>query len=152
MTRSFTVRLPRAQTLAAVVVSIIIVGAGIWIGLRVAPSLFVDPIATALSEGGLQEIHTTNGGVFLGRVAARGSDSLQLRDAAVMRLVPDPEGGEGEFVVQALSADPYGMGNDIAIATDQILLLGPVRESSSLARAYREAMGADEAEPTPSGG
>jgi hypothetical protein len=55
-----------------------------------------------------------------------------------------------DFVVQALFADPYGLGGDVAIATDHVVVVGKIDESSRLAAAYRQALGIDQSTPGPS--
>ena len=150
MARSLTIKLPNPRRAALLAGALVLIVVGTFIGVRLGASLLVDPLGGVLGDGDLHQIQLVNGGVFLGRVVQRGPDELRLRDGAFVRQVPNAQGSQPDFVVQALFADPYGLVGDVAVAIDQIIAVGVVDESSSLAAAYREALGISEPAPAPS--
>ncbi len=150
MARSLTISLPGPRRTALLAGALILIVVGTFIGVRLGASLLVDPLGRVLADGDLHEIQLVSGAVFVGRVVQRGPDELLLRDGAIVRQVPNVAGSQTDFVVQALFADPYGLGGDVAIATDHVVTVGVVDESSSLAAAYREALGISEPAPAPS--
>jgi hypothetical protein len=148
--RSLTIKLPSPRRSALLAGALILIVVGAFIGVRLGASLLVDPLGKVLADGDLHEIQLVNGAVFVGQVVQRGSEELLLRDGAVVRQVSNAEGSQADIVVQALFADPYGLGGDVSIATDHVVTVGTVDASSSLAAAYREALGISEPAPAPS--
>ncbi len=149
MARSLTIKLPNPRRAALIAGALVLIVVGALIGVRVGAILLIDPLGGVLAEGDLHEIQLVNGQVFVGEVVQRGPDQLRLRDGAIVRQVPGAAGSQADFVVQALSADPYGIQGDVSIAMEQLISVGVVDDASSLAGAYRQALGFDQSTPSP---
>lgn len=113
------------------------------VGLRWGAQLISDPLGTAL-QGDLDEIHVTDGNVFVGHVVEVGGNEILLEDAALIRRTDttgtDTTGAtDGSFVVQLLIGDPFDLTGSVAIERSQIVLIGAVDPSSALAGAYVRA-------------
>jgi hypothetical protein len=147
--RSLTIKLPSPRRSALLAGALVLIVAGTFIGVRVGAILLIDPLGGVLADGDLHEVQLVNGQVFIGRVVQRGPDQLLLRDGAIVRQVSGADGSQADIVVQALFADPYGLRGDVAIAIEQLISVGVVDEGSSLAAAYRRALGFDQSSPAP---
>ena len=82
---------------------------------------------------------------------------LRLARPAVVRQEQAPAASPGaqgpRVIVQSLTTDPYGIAADIVIPLDQVVFVGVLQPTSSLAVAYSEAIGLTQppaATPSPS--
>ncbi len=142
--RSVTLRLPSLRrvgiAIATVVVGLVLVIAGIRVGLAV---LGPSPIARTMADGGLHEIHILGGTVYLGRIVSDDGGMLRVRDPAIVREQAAPtassEPAGAQLVVQSLVVDPYDLAGEVLIPIDQVSLIGVVAPGSSLEVAYVQA-------------
>jgi hypothetical protein len=127
------------------------------LGVRLGAALLSpSPVMGIAAEGGLHQVQVLGGAVYLGTIVGDDGDTLRLARPAVVRQEQAPASSAGEAgprtIVQVLATDPYGIAADVLIPLDQVTLIGVVQPTSSLARAYAEAMGvtpAPAASPSP---
>jgi hypothetical protein len=97
------------------------------------------------AEGTLHEVQVLGGAVYLGRIVGDDGAMLRLSDPAVVLQESTPAASQEpagrRIIVQSLTTDPFGMAADILIPLDTVILIGVVEPTSSLGRAYGEAMG-----------
>jgi hypothetical protein len=157
MSRSLTLPVPSlrqvALTAGAVVVALVVLILGIRLG---ASLLSPSPVMGLAAEGDLHQVQLLGGAVYLGTIVDDDGATLRLTRPALVRQEQAPAAsgttGGPRIVVQSLATDPYGIAADILIPLDKVTLIGVVQPSSSLGRAYGEAMGltpAPSAAPSP---
>jgi len=128
------------MTAVRVIAVLVIVLAIVFIGGRAGREL-LGPGPLDHLRGGLQQVQTT-GGTYIGRITSRERGALVLADPAIVTAVAEPDGTPtGEFVVQVLASDPYGIDGPAVLLQAQVALVGDVAPTSQLAAAYREATG-----------
>lgn len=152
MTRSFTLRVPSARQLILAVAGLGLALVVVLVGVRLGASLLSpSPIMGLAGQGELQQVQLLGGAVYLGRIVDNDGSTVRLARPAIVRQeqAPAPSGAQGpRIVVQSLATDPYAIAGDILIPLDSVALIGVVQPSSSLGRAYGEAMGLS---PAPAG-
>jgi hypothetical protein len=156
MSRSLTLSVPSPRRIVLTVVGVLLAIAVLAVGVRLGASvLSPSPVMGLAAEGDLHQIQVLGGAVYLGRIVEDDGGTLRLSRPAVVRQEQAPAASQGtqgpRTVVQSLATDPYGIAADILIPLDKVTLVGVVQPSSSLGRAYGEAMGLTPAQaPSPS--
>ena len=156
MSRSLTLPVPSLRQILLAAGAIVVAVVLLALGIRLGASLLSPTAVIGLArEGELHEVQVLGGAVYLGRIVGDDGDTLRLARPAAVRQESAPAaspGAEGpRIVVQSLATDPYGIAADILIPLDNITLVGVVQPTSSLGRAYAEAMGLTPAPgPSPS--
>jgi len=154
MSPSVTVSLPSRQTVGRTALWVGAVVVVLLAGLAFGRLVGSGPVSRLSGGGGLYEVHLASGSVYLGFIASETDGYLRL--SAPAAVVPDSEDSTGSrFLVQLLDGDPYDIGGDALIPTEQVALIGVVGADSGLAAAYRQASGqapggTDAASPSPS--
>ena len=138
MTRSLTVPLPALRIIVWAVVALLAAIILLLAGARWGMRLVADPLSAALN-GDLQEVHVSNGSIYLGRIVEVGGEEILLADPAVVRRADATEAAAVDYVVQALLTDPFGVGGPVAVERAQIVMIGSVDLDSALADAYQRA-------------
>jgi hypothetical protein len=146
MSRSLTLRVPSARQVGIALAGIVVAVVVLAVGVRLGASLLSPSTVTGLArEGELHEVQVLGGAVYLGRIVGEDGSVIRLARPAVVRTEANPAaspGAEGpRIIVQNLATDPYGIAADIVIPIENVTLVGVVQPTSSLARAYGEAMG-----------
>ena len=156
MSRSLTLPIPSVRQVVLAVGGVLLGVAVVLVGVRLGASVLSPSphfIMDLAAEGELHQVQVLGGTVYLGTVVGDDRESLRLARPALIRQEQAPAasaGGQGpRTVVQSLATDPYGISADILIPLENVTLIGVVQPTSSLAVAYREAMGVTPA-PSPS--
>jgi hypothetical protein len=157
MSRSLTLAVPSARQVVLAVVGVLVAVAVVVVGVRIGASvLSPSPVIRLAAEGDLHEVQLLGGAVYLGTIVDDDGATLRLARPAIVRQEQAPTASAGaagpRTIVQGLATDPFGIAADILIPLDQVTLIGVVLPTSSLARAYGEAMGltpAPAASPSP---
>ena len=146
MSRSLTLRVPSVRQVVLAVGGVILAVALVVVGVRLGSSvLSPSAVMDLAAEGELHQVQVLGGTAYLGTIVGDDGDSLRLARPALIRQEQAPAASAGSqgprIVVQSLATDPYGISADILIPLENVTLLGVVQPTSSLAVAYREAMG-----------
>ena len=146
MSRSLTLSVPSPRQVILAIVGIVAAIALLIVGVRLGASLLSpSPIMGLAAEGSLHEVQVLGGAVYLGTIVKDDGSTLRLARPAVIRQEGTPTASAGaqgpRIIVQSLATDPYGIAADILIPLGQVATIGVVQPSSSLGRAYGEAMG-----------
>ena len=154
MSRSLTLRVPSVRQVLLALGGVILAAALVVVGVRLGSSILSpSPVMDLAAEGELHQVQVLGGTVYLGTIVADDGGTLRLARPAQVRQEQAPSASAGSqgprIVVQSLATDPFGLSADILIPLDNVTLLGAVQPASSLAVAYREAMGVTPA-PSPS--
>jgi hypothetical protein len=151
MSRSLTLRVPSPRQIVLTIVGVAAAIAVLIVGARLGASLLSpSPIMGLAAEGSVHEVQLLGGAIYLGTIVADDGSMLRLARPAVVRqegTAPSASPGQQgpRIIVQSLATDPYGIAADILIPLDQVATVGVVQPSSSLGRAYGEAMGLTQA-------
>ena len=147
MSRTLTVRLPSATTLArlalAVVAAVAILAVGAFAGSRLLSPGEASRFARA---GYLQEIRLVDGTVIVGQLQDDTGGYLRVAGAAEVRAGSGTQAGT--MIVQVIATDPVDATGDMLIADGQVVAIMNVASGSGLETAYRQATGQIPA-PTP---
>jgi hypothetical protein len=154
MSRSLTLSVPSPRQIALTIVGVVAAIALLIVGVRIGTSILSpSPIMGLAAEGSLHEVQVVGGAVYLGTIVKDDGSTLRLARPAVIRQEAASAASPGaqgpRIIVQSLATDPYGIAADILIPLEQVATVGVVQPSSSLGRAYSEAMGLTQA-PAPS--
>ena len=150
MSRSLTLPVPSTRQIALAVGAVLVAIAVVFVGIRLGTSLLTpSPVMGLAAEGDIHEVQLLGGAVYLGKIVGDDGSALRLARPAVVRqeaaAAASPGASPGaqgpRVIVQSLATDPYGIAADILIPLDQVTLIGVVEPSSSLGKAYGEAMG-----------
>jgi hypothetical protein len=146
MSRSLTLPVPSVRQFLLAVGGVILAIAVVILGAQLGASILSPSrVMDMASEGELHQVQILGGAIYLGTIVGDDDEALRLARPALIRQEQapgaSPGGQEPRIVVQSLATDPYGISADILIPLDNVTLIGVVGPTSSLAGAYRQAMG-----------
>jgi hypothetical protein len=157
MSRSLTLSVPSPRRIVLTLLGIAVAVAVLFIGVRLGSSILSQsPVMGLAAEGSLHEVQVLGGAVYLGTIVKDDGSTLRVSRPAIIRQEQVPAASPGtqgpRIIVQSLATDPYGIAADVLIPLQQVTFVGVVGPSSSLGKAYAEAMGvagAPTASPSP---